>query len=139
MSAWLSVDWGGIGTSIVQGIASGISAGAAWIADAATGAANAALNAAKNALGINSPSLAFMEVGRDMGAGMVEGMNQMQKGVEIAGGNMAASSLRPVMSPQNIRNISNNRSTTVNFTGNYSSSPSVTDSSTLTKILAGYA
>jgi hypothetical protein len=51
----------------------------------------------------------------------------------------SASSLRPVMSPQNIRNISNNRSTTVNFTGNYSSSPSVTDSSTLTKILAGYA
>ena len=59
--------------------------------------------------------------------------------IALGGEASTASSLRPVMSPQNIRNISNNKSTTVNFTGNYSSSPIVTDSSTLTKILAGYA
>lgn len=70
-----SVDWGAIGTAIVDGISAGLSAAAGAIADAARAAAQAALDAAKGLLGIESPSKVFeMQVGYQMGAGMAVGL-----------------------------------------------------------------
>ncbi len=73
--AWLSVDWGGIGKNIVQGISNGIRAGITWIVDAARNAAQAAVNAARNLLGLHSPSLVFANVGMNMMKGMANGIN----------------------------------------------------------------
>lgn len=69
-----SIDWGGIGKSIIDGIGNGIRGAAQSLANAAAQAANDALNAAKNALGIHSPSAAFMTVGVNMMAGMAQGI-----------------------------------------------------------------
>jgi TP901 family phage tail tape measure protein len=52
---------------------------------------------------------------------------------------VAQAAFSPVSSPAQISNTVNNRNTTVNFTGNYSSSPEVTDGATLTRVMAGYA
>jgi len=67
-------DWGAVGRAIIDGIASGISSAAGKIADAAKRAARAALDAARGFLGIHSPSAVFADVGRQMMAGMAEGI-----------------------------------------------------------------
>lgn len=56
-----NVDWGQVGTAIIQGIATGITAATGFIIDAATAAAGAALDAVKGFLGISSPSARFFE------------------------------------------------------------------------------
>jgi phage-related protein len=87
-TAFSGIDWGAIGSSIVQGIANGIRNGAGWIVDAAKAAAQSALDAAKALLGINSPSTVFMDIGMDAGLGMAMGLNAMQGVVSGAVGNM---------------------------------------------------
>lgn len=70
-NAFASVDWGGVGTNIIKGIARGLSDAAGAIVDAAKSAANKALDAAKSALGIHSPSRVFRDqVGKMMALGM---------------------------------------------------------------------
>ena len=70
-NAFTSVDWGGVGTNIIKGIARGLSDAAGAIVDAAKSAANKALDAAKSALGIHSPSRVFRDqVGKMMALGM---------------------------------------------------------------------
>ena len=80
------IDWGAVGTSILQGIANGILAGIKIITNAAVSAAKAALAAAKGFLGIHSPSSVFeMEVGYQMAAGAARGwqggLNKMMPGM----------------------------------------------------------
>ena len=70
-NAFTSVDWGGVGTNIIKGIARGLSDAAGAIVDAAKSAANKALDAAKSFLGIHSPSRVFRDqVGKMMALGM---------------------------------------------------------------------
>jgi len=70
-----NTDWGGVGTSIIQGIASGITGGIGIIGDAATSAARAAFEAAKGFLGIDSPSRLFeVQVGENISAGAAAGI-----------------------------------------------------------------
>ena len=69
-----NTDWGGIGRSILEGIAKGITAGVSAVADAAKSAARAALDAAKGFLGIHSPSVAFLKVGQNVGLGLARGL-----------------------------------------------------------------
>lgn len=73
-NAFLDIDWGAVGSNIIDGIKNGISSAAGRIADAAREAARAALDAAKDFLGIHSPSTVFRDqIGKYMALGMAEG------------------------------------------------------------------
>jgi len=77
-NAFASIDWSGLGQSIIDGIKNGIENGIGAIADAARSAAQAALDAAKDFLGIHSPSQVMrVQVGRPAAAGMAEGIADM--------------------------------------------------------------
>lgn len=68
-----NINWMEIGKRIIDGIVQGIKNGTSAIIEAAKAAAKAALDAAKKALGIKSPSTAFMEIGNFSGMGFVQG------------------------------------------------------------------
>jgi len=70
-----SVDWAGIGRSIIEGIGNGISSMIGWLSDMARQAAEAAYNAAKNLLGIHSPSTVFADIGKNMMLGWGQGIS----------------------------------------------------------------
>mgnify|MGYP000903350571 FL=1 len=90
VDVWTSIDWGGIGRGILEGIGAGMSGAAGWLADQARQAAWNALDAAKGALGINSPSsVAADEVGRPFVEGIGEGMRRAMDGL-TAGANALA-------------------------------------------------
>jgi phage-related protein len=74
---WFSeVDWGGIGRSIMEGIANGIRNAGGMIADAARNAAQSAYDAARNLLGIGSPSrLAATGIGQPFAEGIGVGIS----------------------------------------------------------------
>lgn len=73
-NAFLDIDWGAVGSNIIDGIKNGISSAAGRIADAAREAARKALDAAKDFLGIHSPSTVFRDqIGKYMALGMAEG------------------------------------------------------------------
>lgn len=83
ISKFTSVDWGGVGSNIIHGIASGITAAAGAIAGAVMSAAQNALNAAKNFLGIKSPSRLFAnEVGRWIPPGIAQGIENNMSPLE---------------------------------------------------------
>lgn len=71
------IDWGELGTRIIDGIKNGISNGISSIKDAAKNAAQSALDAAKDLLGIESPSKAFEWVGQMTSLGMERGILDM--------------------------------------------------------------
>lgn len=139
MSTFRVPPWATIGADIVRGIGDGIASMGSWLASKAAEMATAALNAAKAALGIQSPSKEFMKVGLNVGEGMAMGIEAMTGAVAGSASGLAEAALSPVSSPSQISNITNNRNTTVNFTGNYSSAPQVTDSASLSRVMAGYA
>jgi hypothetical protein len=71
------VDWGGIGRSILDGIANGIRNGAGRLLDAARDAANGLPDAFKQILGIRSPSkVAAEEIGQPFAEGIAVGIRQ---------------------------------------------------------------
>lgn len=80
-----NIEWGDIGTAIIDGIKNGISNAASSLAEAAQNAAQGALNALKNLLGIHSPSRVFRDqVGKMISAGWAEGIRDGQIEVEKA-------------------------------------------------------
>ena len=80
IDGFMNVDWGTVGTDIMDGIVSGITSGAKKLAESAKEAANGALNGVKNFLGIQSPSRVFRdEVGKMMDMGLAEGLEQNTK------------------------------------------------------------
>ncbi len=81
-NAFASVDWGGIGQGIIEGIADGLRNAAGWLRDAAWDAAMAALDAARGALGIHSPSaVAAAQMGVAFAQGIGVGMERAIDGV----------------------------------------------------------
>ena len=62
------------GTDLIQGLLNGIRAMAGNVAQAARDVVSNAINAAKSALGINSPSRVFREIGANTGAGLALGL-----------------------------------------------------------------
>lgn len=79
------IDWGTLGTNIINGITAGISSAAGSIASAARSAAQNALNSAKSLLGIKSPSRVFRDqVGKMIGEGMAEGISDSENAVNRA-------------------------------------------------------
>lgn len=76
-NAFTSINWGSIGSNIINGIANGIAGAIGGLVDAAVSAARFAFNAAKKFLGINSPSRLFRDkVGKYMALGMGVGFEQ---------------------------------------------------------------
>ena len=77
IDAFGSVDWGSIGTALINGIVVGIQNGASAIWTAVQNAASSALNSVKNFLGIASPSKVFRDqVGQWIPAGIAEGIEE---------------------------------------------------------------
>jgi len=70
-----SIDWGGLGLAIVQGIANGLAGAGHLLVNAAQGAAQGAVDGIKGMLGIHSPSRVMAaQVGLPMAQGMMEGL-----------------------------------------------------------------
>lgn len=93
-SAFTSVDWAGLGLSIIQGIGNGILNSVSTITSAAKSAATSALNAAKAELGINSPSRKFRdEVGESIPEGIALGIDQNTNYVTEAVNDLANQSM----------------------------------------------
>jgi tape measure domain-containing protein len=75
-----------VGSDLIDGFVQGVRNAASRLANAAAEAARAALTAAKHALGIGSPSKAFMEVGEDSGEGFIIGLKKRLGGDDPFGG-----------------------------------------------------
>jgi hypothetical protein len=80
-SWWNGIDWASLGRAIIDGIVAGINAVGQAIVGAVTGFANAAIDAAKAALGIQSPSTVFYDIGVQIGEGLLAGIESMSENV----------------------------------------------------------
>lgn len=90
INAFTSINWGGIGSNIINGIIGGIGSAVAGLVDSAVNAAKSAFNAAKSALGIHSPSRLFRdEIGRMIPQGMAAGIEADAGQVADAAGQLA--------------------------------------------------
>lgn len=86
-----NTDWGAVGRSISNGIASGVSQTAQRIADAAMKAASNAVDAVKGFLRIQSPSKVFeREIGMQISLGMAQGILKNIGAVESAATTVAS-------------------------------------------------
>ena len=72
------------GEDLVKGFTNGIESALSWVEDKAKKIANAAKNAAEKALGINSPSKVFAEIGRWTDMGLVVGLEKYSDKVDKA-------------------------------------------------------
>lgn len=95
-NAFKSIDWGSIGSNIINGIINGIKNGLSSIVNAAKEVASSAFNAAKRALGISSPSKAFMYIGEMSDAGLAKGLENNAKLVKNAMNDITGSMLSSV-------------------------------------------
>lgn len=102
-------DWGSVGTSIIEGIASGISGAVDIVVGAVKGAASAAVDAATGFLGIQSPSKVFKQIGLDTMLGLEGGINAAatlpSQAVSNVVNNMTSPSNTTI---NNVRNVTNN-------------------------------
>jgi hypothetical protein len=73
-AAFKAIEWGELGTSIVNGIVGGLKSGAKWVIDAIKGLGTSALSAFKRTLGIASPSKVFASLGAEIPAGIETGV-----------------------------------------------------------------
>jgi len=107
-----NLDWGGLGRAIVSGIANGIVTMVGYLARVAANAAMSAYNAARSALGIQSPSKLFMDIGAETMQGMALGI---QKSAGLAALTMQGAMAR--VSSAAVPSVTN--STVYNSTANY--------------------
>ena len=85
-----SVDWGGLGWNVTQGIKNGLMNAGSAIKDAILGLARNAWNAVKSFFGINSPSKLMRDtVGLMVGRGLANGIIQTDSLVAKAATNLA--------------------------------------------------
>lgn len=88
-----TIDWGGLGESIVNGIVTGLTGGAgiAALKKAMTGLASTVKGAFAEHLGIHSPSKVFAGYGRNTAEGYAEGVDEGAPGASAAVERMAPS------------------------------------------------
>ena len=89
-NAFTSIDWGGVGSAIINGIMGGIRSLAGNLANEAVSAASNAYNATKRFFGINSPSTLFAGIGENMMAGMAQGISKRAEAPAMAAATAAA-------------------------------------------------
>lgn len=76
------IEWAALGRSIVQGIVGGLRDGVTWVQDAMKQLGAAALTSFKSALGIASPSKAFMRLGLELPRGVQTGIQRGQPALQ---------------------------------------------------------
>lgn len=85
----LNVDWGALGSSIVQGLVKGIKSGVQWVKEAMSALASAAVDTFRNKLGIASPAKVSMRDGLFTVQGTAIGMRRGVPEVERASKDLA--------------------------------------------------
>lgn len=73
-AAWDAIDWASLGRAVVDGIIKGIDSRTSGAISTARTLATGIEIAAKNALGIQSPSKVFTEIGENVGDGFINGI-----------------------------------------------------------------
>ena len=97
IDGFLNVDWGKVGSDILDGIASGIMEGGKKLVDREKNVASGALNGVKDFLGIHSPSKVFQdEVGKMIDFGLAEGLIKYATPVNSAMMEVADATKEPV-------------------------------------------
>lgn len=71
---WQAQDWAGLATSLIDGLVNGLQGGVRRVTDAVRGLATSARGAFENALGIQSPSRVFAELGEQLPRGLAVGI-----------------------------------------------------------------
>jgi phage-related protein len=140
-NAFNDVDWGALGTALMGGIASGITASGPALLAAAMAVINSVIAAVQGAWAafVGAP-LPPPGAPAPPPPGTQPPPQTPQDAMPEAKSGLAMAAYSPVSTAsQIINNINNQKNTTVHFTGNYSSSPQVTDGSSLAAIMAGYA
>lgn len=84
-----SVDWSGLGKSIIDGLVNGIKGGAKWVKDAVVGLANAVARTFREKLEIFSPSRVMRRFGVHVAEGPVVGIDSQLPAVERASERLA--------------------------------------------------
>jgi phage-related protein len=93
-NAFVNTNWVSIGKSIIAGITNGVKAAASSLAEAAKNAAKAAMDAVAGFLGIKSPSTVFeTQIGKNMMAGWVKGVERMTPRLELAVANASGQAM----------------------------------------------
>jgi TP901 family phage tail tape measure protein len=77
-------DFVSAGAAIIAGLVEGVSNAAQSLISAVVGVAQSAVSAVTDFLGIESPSTVFMEIGRNMGLGIVEGLMDSAEDIQSA-------------------------------------------------------
>ena len=83
-SFFAGLDFGSIGSNIMQGLANGLTGGAGVVLSAIRGAISGAIDGAKAMLGIHSPSTVFAGIGDSTVAGYAEGVDEAAPGAHAA-------------------------------------------------------
>lgn len=96
----------GAGRQLVQGLINGVRSAAGDLASQARSVVEGAINAAKSALGIHSPSKVFAEIGRQTGAGLVQGIEGSGAAVARAAQRMADTAGQVTVSGATIGGVS---------------------------------
>ena len=92
---WISgLNWGELGTNLVNGIVHGVKSGAQWVIDAVKNLGTGALEAFKSVLGIRSPSVVFRMQGIQMAAGAAAGVRLGTPRVESSVTQMGRSAIQ---------------------------------------------
>ena len=90
------------------------------VGNAVGNVASSAVNKVKNLLGIHSPSTVFMDIGMNMGQGLVNGIASMQAAAQQATSDLAKSTMTGIGNST----TNNNQSIAVNVsTGNFYGQP----------------
>ena len=87
----------GVGKDLVQGLIDGVQNRIGAVATAVKNGVEAAVRGVKSFLGIKSPSKVFAEIGRNVTAGFVQGIESTEANVLQAMGNLGGSVLSPTI------------------------------------------
>lgn len=90
-----SLPWEAIGSAIVRGIVNGVKGAWKWLTDTMSELGDAAMGAFKSTLGIESPSRAFAELGRQIPAGVARGVEDGSPEAEAAASEMVSAAQVP--------------------------------------------
>lgn len=98
-----ALNWGKLlynaGKDLVEGLVNGIKDAAGGAVHAVENLGGDVLNGLKNKLGIHSPSTVFAELGQNLGAGLVQGIQQSQDDVRAATGTLAQAAMGGMGAP----------------------------------------
>jgi hypothetical protein len=72
---WREIDWGELGSMIVDGLVGGLSRAKDWAIDSVTGLGRDMMKSFKDTLGIHSPSREFAKLGVQLPAGLEQGID----------------------------------------------------------------